>query len=60
MGKSLKEKNQPQLIAFVLVNAVGLGIVLQGLKQVFFLLQSPRRVISLCLGGLSSSRPHRY
>ena len=40
MAKSLKEKNQPQLITFVLANAVGLGILLQGLKQVLFLLDS--------------------
>lgn len=40
MAKSLKEKNQPQLITFVLANAVGLGILLEGLKQVLFLLDS--------------------
>jgi hypothetical protein len=40
MPKSLKEKNQPQLITFVLANATGLGILLQGLKQVLFLLNS--------------------
>ena len=40
MAKSLKEKNQPQLITFVLANAVGLGILLEGLKQMLFLLDS--------------------
>jgi len=40
MAKSLKEKNQPQLIAFVLANAVGLGILLEGLKQVLSLVDS--------------------
>jgi len=40
MAKSLKEKNQPQLITFVLANAVGVGILLEGLKQVLFLLDS--------------------
>jgi hypothetical protein len=40
MGKSLKEKNRPQLIVFTLVNAIGLAILLQGLKQVLFLFDS--------------------
>ena len=40
MAKSLKEKNQPQLITFVLANAIGLGILLQGLNQVLSLLDS--------------------
>jgi hypothetical protein len=40
MAKSLKEKNQPQLIAFVLANAVGLGILLEGVKQMLVLLDS--------------------
>ena len=33
MGKTLKEKNQPQLIAFVLVNAIVLAVLLEGLKH---------------------------
>jgi len=40
MSKSLKERNQTQLITFVLANAIGLGILLQGLKEVLFLLDS--------------------
>jgi len=40
MPKSLKERNQTQLITFVLANAIGLGILLQGLNQVIFLLDS--------------------
>jgi hypothetical protein len=40
MAKTLKEKNQPQLITFVLVNAVGLGILLEGAKQVVILLDN--------------------
>jgi hypothetical protein len=40
MAKSLKDKNQPQLITFVLANAICLGILLEGLKQMLFLLDS--------------------
>jgi hypothetical protein len=40
MSKSLKERNQTQLITFVLANAIGLGILLQGLREVLFLLDS--------------------
>jgi hypothetical protein len=40
MTKSLKEKNRPQLIVFALLNAIGLAMVLQGLNQVLFLLDS--------------------
>jgi hypothetical protein len=38
MGKTLKEKNQPQLIAFVLANAIVLGVLLEGLKHMALLL----------------------
>jgi hypothetical protein len=38
MAKTLKEKNRPQLIAFVIVNAISFGILLQGLdREVSFL-----------------------
>jgi hypothetical protein len=40
MPKSLKEKNQTQLITFVLANAIGLGVLLQGFRQVLMLLDS--------------------
>ena len=40
MPRSLKEKNQTQLITFVLVNAIGLGMLLQGLRQVLMRLDS--------------------
>jgi len=40
MPKSLKGKNQTQLITFVLANAIGLGVLLQGLRQVLMLLDS--------------------
>ena len=52
MGKSLKEKNQPQLIAFVLVNTVGLGIVFKGLRQVAFLLDNLTKGNIATLGKL--------
>ena len=40
MAKSLKEKNQTHLITFVLANAIGLGVLLQGFRQVLLLLDS--------------------
>jgi hypothetical protein len=40
MAKTLKEKNRPQLIAFVILNAIGFGILLQGLDLEISFLQS--------------------
>jgi hypothetical protein len=40
VAKSLKERNQPQLITFVLANSVGLAVLLQGLKSALSLLDS--------------------
>jgi hypothetical protein len=38
MAKTLKEKNRPQLIAFVIMNAIAFGLLLQGLdREVSFL-----------------------
>lgn len=48
MGKSLKEKNQPQLISFVLVNALGLGLLLLGINQV------PIMIIGVLNGNVAS------
>jgi hypothetical protein len=39
MAKSLKQKNQPQLITFVVSNAVGLGVIALGLPHLFASLQ---------------------
>jgi len=39
MAKSLKQKNQPQLITFVVSNAIGLGVVALGRPQLFGILQ---------------------
>jgi hypothetical protein len=52
MGKTLKEKNQPQLITFVLVNVIALGILLEGLKQVVFLLDNLTKGNIATLGKL--------
>jgi hypothetical protein len=40
MGKSLKDKNRSQLIVFALLNAIGLGILLDGLAQALSLVDS--------------------
>ena len=40
MAKTLKEKNRPQLIAFVIVNAIAFGILLQGLDRGVSFLES--------------------
>jgi hypothetical protein len=74
MGKTLKEKNQPQLIAFVLMNGIGLGILLEGLKQVAFLLDGLTKgniatlgrlvavpsALALLIGILSWAVPRRW
>lgn len=52
MAKSLKEKNQPQLITFVLANAIGLGILLEGTKQVLFLIDSASKGNIAVIGRL--------
>jgi hypothetical protein len=52
MAKTLKEKNQPQLISFVLVNAVGLGILLEGAKQIVILLDNLTKGNIATLGRL--------
>ena len=52
MAKSLKEKNQPQLIAFVIANAVGLGVLLQGLKEVLLLVDKATRGNYAAIGRL--------
>ena len=39
MAKSLKQKNQPQLITFVVSNAVALGVIAFGLPHFVELLQ---------------------
>jgi hypothetical protein len=39
MAKSLKQKNQPQLITFVVSNAIALGVIALGLPQLLNLLQ---------------------
>jgi hypothetical protein len=39
MAKSLKQKNQPQLITFVVSNAIGLGVIALGFPQLLNLLQ---------------------
>ena len=40
MAKSLKEKNRSQLIVFAFLNAIGLGILLEGLAQALSLVDS--------------------
>src|ERR1700691_1598372 len=52
MGKTLKEKNQPQLIAFVLVNAIVLGVLLEGLKHMALLLDDLTKGNIATLGKL--------
>jgi hypothetical protein len=44
MAKSLKQKNQPQLITFVLVNASTLAVVLLGLKHVHTIIENVHKV----------------
>lgn len=39
MAKSLKQKNQPQLITFVVSNAIALGVIALGVPQLLTLLQ---------------------
>ena len=39
MGKSLKQKNQPQLITFVVSNAIGLGLIALGPSRLLAVLQ---------------------
>ena len=39
MAKSLKQKNQPQLITFVVSNAIGLGLIALGLSPLLAVLQ---------------------
>ncbi len=39
MAKSLKQKNQPQLITFVVSNAIGLGLIALGLSRLLASLQ---------------------
>ena len=39
MAKSLKQKNQPQLVTFVLVNVVGLGAIALGLPHLLTLVE---------------------
>ena len=39
MAKSLKQKNQPQLITFVVSNAIGLGLIDLGLSRLLAVLQ---------------------
>ena len=54
MAKTLKEKNRPQLIAFVIVNAIALGILLQGLdREVSFLERLTKGNITI-LGKLAA------
>jgi hypothetical protein len=74
MEKSLKEKNRPQLIVFAMVNAIGLAILLQGLKQVLVLVDCATKgnlgilsrlvaapaVLALVIGVLSWSMPKRW
>ena len=52
MGKSLKSKNRSQLIAFVLLNAIGLGVLLEGFNQVLSLLDSVTKGNVAILGKL--------
>jgi len=52
MGKTLKEKNQPQLIAFVLVNAIVQGVLLEGLKHMALLLDDLTKGNIATLGKL--------
>ena len=52
MGKSLKDKNRSQLIAFVLLNAIGLGVLLEGFSQVLSLLDSVTKENVAILGKL--------
>jgi hypothetical protein len=52
MRKTLKEKNQPQLIAFVLVNAIVLGVLLVGLKHTALLLDQLTKGNIATLGRL--------
>lgn len=40
MPRTLKQKNRPQLIAFVILNAIGLGFLLQGVAREVALVQS--------------------
>lgn len=52
MGKSLKDKNRSQLIAFVLLNAIGLGVLLEGFSKVLSLLDSVTKGNVAILGKL--------
>jgi len=52
MAKTLKEKNRPQLIAFVIMNAMAFGILLQGLDREVFFLESLMKGNIAILGKL--------
>jgi hypothetical protein len=52
MARTLKEKNRPQLIAFVIVNAIVFGILLQGLDREVFFLESLTKENIAILGKL--------
>lgn len=52
MAKTLKEKNRPQLIAFVIVNAIAFRILLQGLDREVSFLESLTKGNIAILGKL--------
>jgi hypothetical protein len=52
VAKSLKQRNQPQLITFVIANAIALGVLLQGLKEELSLLEGMTKGNFAILGKL--------
>ena len=54
MAKTLKEKNRPQLIVFVILNAIAFGILLEGFDREVSFLESLTKGNIAVLGRLSA------